>query len=447
MKKFLAGQFAISLVLASALPFAASPASAQTWDTATGAGGIKVARVAMSGGASSLGLACEGALPVLAINLRQPPRRNPALLTLRVGAASGAIVITRNGATSVWAAAVRDPRVLNALASGQSVALAVDGVSYGSVPLAGAGEAMRAALGGCWAGASVAGGGATARAPGKPEASGAQRISGLGEVMAVADTSSPVTLQTSFPMRDPQSGKPRLPVKLGAWIPAGATCARPGEKLMFVDVGGSVGDGEPDASNEIQSIRQLKPGSFSVREDIGVQDYGYRTATYVIADPEHFTVHSPGNTPARYSFCSQESLPFASRNFLKSEHRRVPALPVRSGYYLLFESFDPADRATRCQIRCGFALVTSAGIAHAFKSGTSYDGTNPDPKRVQRRIERFGRIMQTAPGAYENHGTESYPTYFSVKSPTSFSSPDGETETHYEPVEPGKIPASLMPRF
>ena len=109
----------------------------------------------MTGGASGFGLACEGALPVLAINLRQPPRRNLALLTLRIGAASGAIVITRNGTTNVWGAAVRDPRVLNALASGQSVALAVDGVSYGSVPLTGAGEAMREALGGCWAGAAT----------------------------------------------------------------------------------------------------------------------------------------------------------------------------------------------------------------------------------------------------------------------------------------------------
>ncbi len=431
----------LALALVGLSPAFTSPARAQAWDTTTGAGGYKVARVAMTGGASGFGLACEGALPVLAINLRQPPRRNPALLTLRIGAASGAIVITRNGATNVWGAAVRDPRVLNALASGQSVALAVDGVAYGSVPLTGAGEAMREALGGCWAGAQLAGSGRASSARGNPAATSSPQITGLGEVMAVADTSSPVTVQTSFPTRDPNTGKPRLPVKLGAWIPAGATCARPSDGLIFIDSGdGAYAFPHQNAESIVEAIRLTKPGTYVAREAVAAGDTAIDNATYNVVDPEHFSVTRHGSRQS-YSFCAQAALPQERRHFLASEYRRVAALPVKAGYYRMGQMGE-GNQSNRCIDQCGFALVTSVGIASTAPSGTG------NSREVDRQIRKFNSVTQHAPFEYVTIGTsDAGGGIFTIKSVEEFSEYDYSGDVTYRYVDPARIPAAMMPRF
>ena len=147
------------------------PAQAQTWQVIDQPGGYKVARVSMTGGGSRLvqgiGLTCERAVPMIALNLARAPARNPALLSLSDGKATGKLGVVRNGTSNVWAGPVRDARVLDMLARAGSVEVAVDGVKYGTVSLAGAADAMRGALSRCWAGAVVAatGGTSTALAP------------------------------------------------------------------------------------------------------------------------------------------------------------------------------------------------------------------------------------------------------------------------------------------
>ncbi len=149
------GGFAMRLVTlvtttAALVAVCGSPASAQNWKTITQNGGYKVARVTMGGAATGIGLTCERGVAMIAVNLVRAPRRNPALLTLKNGAASGALPIIRNGATNVWAGVIKDARLLDGLATGQSVGVAVDGADYGTASLAGANAAMRTALGGCW---------------------------------------------------------------------------------------------------------------------------------------------------------------------------------------------------------------------------------------------------------------------------------------------------------
>ncbi len=125
-------------------------AQAGSWQVVDQTGGYKVARVAMAGRATGIGLTCEQGIAVIAVNLAQPPRRNPAALTLRGATGSKSFGILRNGMTSVWVASIKDPAILDMLASEQSVALAVDGANYGTAPLSGAAAAMRTALADCW---------------------------------------------------------------------------------------------------------------------------------------------------------------------------------------------------------------------------------------------------------------------------------------------------------
>lgn len=138
--------------IASICLFLAGTARAQSsdWQVIAQPGGFKVARVVMSGRATGLALTCERGTPVIAINLAQPPRRNPAALTLRGASGTTTMGVIRNGASNVWVASVKDPRLLDALSSEPSVALSVDGVDYGTASLSSAGVAMRNALAACW---------------------------------------------------------------------------------------------------------------------------------------------------------------------------------------------------------------------------------------------------------------------------------------------------------
>lgn len=122
-------------------------------------GGYKVARVTTGGSnvpVQGIGLTCERKVPMIALSLARAPARNPALLSLSDGKSTGKLGVVRNGKTNIWAGPVRDARVLDMLARAGSVIVSIDGAAYGTVSLVGAADAMRGALGGCWARTAVA---------------------------------------------------------------------------------------------------------------------------------------------------------------------------------------------------------------------------------------------------------------------------------------------------
>ena len=418
----------------------AVPALGQSWSTATQPGGYQVAKAAMSGRATGIALTCEHATPVLALSLAEPPKRNPAQLALKSGSATAQIGLVRNGSTNVWVAAIKDTRILDMLANGQRVGLTVDGADYGAASLDGARTAMGQALKACYHAASV-----TAAADG----SGAPATSGTldGKPMGNADRSSPVTVQTSFPTRDAKSGKFQLPVKFGAYVPGKMTCESATEDaLMFVEAGVGVGIGDPGAQNAIEKMRQTTANTYAVTEDIGTNGDEDSTATYVITDPEHFTVRGSSAKPVSYSFCTQERLPIERRRFLASEVRKVPALPIIPGYYRFWDT-DETPPKLNCDQRCGFALIEPQGIALAYVSNYS------DPKgKITRETQRFIRIEQSSPLDYQTYngpGNDTWGVSFHVLAPDSFTSPgdDEGASTHYERVNQAQIKAEMMPRF
>ncbi|MBC9035147.1 hypothetical protein IAG41_22385 [Sphingomonas sp. JC676] len=147
---------AVLALAACGLPLAQG--QAQVWEVVVQQGGHKVARGGMHGGAGlmrGIGLTCERNVPIIAIGLARAPARNPALLSFSDGRSTGKLGVVRNGASNVWAGPVRDTRVLDMLARAESVEVAIDGVRYGTVSLAGAGQAMQGALGGCYAAAAI----------------------------------------------------------------------------------------------------------------------------------------------------------------------------------------------------------------------------------------------------------------------------------------------------
>ena len=437
----------VLLAAISSLPFAvvalalARPAAAQSWQVITQPGGYSVARVDLAGGIRGVGVTCERGVPVLALNLARSPTRNPAQLTLTSGRANAQIGIIRNGSTNVWVAAIGDPRILDMLANGSSVGIAVDGSNYGTASLSGARAAMGQALAGCYR----ASGSMTATNASSGHQAPGQQFD--DRPMGIADQSSPVTVQASFPTRDSRSGKFRLPVKFGAYVPGNMTCERATEDtLMFVEAGVGVGEGVPIAQNSIEKLRQAAPNTYVITEDVGVNGDSDSTATYVISDPEHFTVRGPSAKTVRYSFCAQERLPIEQRRFLTSEVRKVPAVPIIPGYYRFWDT-DETPPKLNCEQRCGFALITPQGIAIAYVSSYS------EPKgEITREIQRFARVEQRSPldyATYTGPGDDSWGVFFHVLSPDNFTSPsDGEgAETHYQRVDPAGIKAEMMPRF
>ena len=208
------------------------PAQAQTWQVFDQPGGYKVARGDGSGQVQGMGLTCERNVPMIALSLARAPARNPALLSLSDGKATGRLGVVRNGATNVWACPVRDARVLAMLARAGSVEVAIDGVRYGTVSLTGAAEAMRGALGGCWAGGATV----VAALPGAPAA----------------------------------ATKPMLPIKPGYYVGTFDKQCATASSAMYYDGGNCLGD-TSEPLRTIRAVTRSRDGEYDV-EFVGQVD-------------------------------------------------------------------------------------------------------------------------------------------------------------------------------
>lgn len=430
----------VALIAGSAM------AQGEAWTLTQSRVGTPIARLQLDAGSIRvIELACNG--PRIAIGVQ--PSRPVAARALPVGfkgdrGAMVAMTLPRLGAGQSFAGHLPDTRLLDGLSGEWTAARVATPAGAVVLPVAGAAGVVRAALARCWTPRSGTGaGGVTASSTPAPAAGAA-----IGEVMGTADESSPDIAQTSFPLRDPRSGRPRLPVKLGAWVPAPGSCARPRD-LMFVDIGVGLGEGEPAAQNAIGSIRQTRPGVYTAVENIGVNGDADSTQTYTVRDPEHVAVRSAGQPSRSYSWCAQSALPIGERRFLDSEHRRVPAVPIRAGYYAFYEGDQPLASAQRCRTSCGFALITRAGVATVYRR---LFGAAPR-REDQPPPVRFRFVTQTAPRLYVGHQEPAVDAgasrAFEVRGPDEFTSPaDGEGEiVRYERVDRAAIPAGLVPRL
>jgi hypothetical protein len=233
--KVLGAAFALA---ACGSPPAQAQTQTQTWQVIDQPGGYKVARVT-TGGASGLvqgiGLTCERKVAMIALSLARAPARNPALLSLSDGKATGKLGVVRDGVTNVWAGPVRDPRVLAMLARAGSVEVAVDGVRYGTVSLTGAADAMRGALGGCWAEGAVA-------------------ANTVGTTPA-----APVA-----------TGKPMLPIKPGYYVGTFDKQCATASSAMYYDGGNRLGD-TSESLRTIKSATRSRDGEYEI-EFIGQVD-------------------------------------------------------------------------------------------------------------------------------------------------------------------------------
>ncbi len=131
----------------------AAPAVAQDWNVATQPGGYQVARAGGDRTITGIGLTCERAVPVMALQLSRPASRSPAVASVTVGGYAARLALIRNGATNVWIAVLRDRALLDAIAgsaAGTRLAVTVDGGQGGNLPLGGVRSAMQRALGGCY---------------------------------------------------------------------------------------------------------------------------------------------------------------------------------------------------------------------------------------------------------------------------------------------------------
>lgn len=432
----------IATIAACGSPPAQAQTQTQTWQVTAADNGFRVAKVTGNSGIISMGFVCERTVPLLALRLARAPARTPALISLTNGTAVGKFGIARNGTTNTWAGPVRDTRVLAMLAREASIEVAIDGVRYGTVSLAGAGAAMKEALAGCYTAT-----GATVAQSGGAKAGEFEPFD--GKPMAVADTSSPVTIQTSFPTRDPRTGGLRLPVRLGTYVLADVSCARSDAKRKFIGLGGGPQDAMNDVDQEsynssIQSIRMTKPGTYVTREQIDTQDQPlYQNYTYVIADPEHFTVSSAGEKMRRYSYCPQSSLPIEHRKFMEAEYRQVLGLPIAAGYYKIWATEDVPPKFS-CVESCGYMLLTKRGMAITDR----YDGGANG--QVNRRSTLFVRFTQDAPLHYTVKGNaQDEFVEFTMDGKGGFTiAPDGlGSPTHTQRIDPKSIPPAMMPRF
>ncbi|ODT88091.1 hypothetical protein [Phenylobacterium sp. SCN 70-31] len=129
----------------------ATGAMAQVWEAGVQPGGYGVARITGPGPATGLALTCEGDAPVLALSLARPAPRNPAPFAFAIGGRTAQGVLTRNGATNVWAMHLRQDRALvDLLTQGDSVTVTVAGAPYGALSLQGARPALQRALSRCY---------------------------------------------------------------------------------------------------------------------------------------------------------------------------------------------------------------------------------------------------------------------------------------------------------
>lgn len=423
----MAGPRTLPGLLVAALALAACgspPAQAETWQVIVQPGGYKVARGGTGGGAGlvqGVGLTCERNVPMIALSLARAPARNPALLSLSDGKSIGKLGVVRNGATNVWAGPLRDPRVLALLARAASVEVALDGVRYGTVSLAGAADAMRGALSGCWAaGVAIA---KTAPPP---------SVSTVPPATPVAAAGGAVGSSTAL----------SLPLRFGTYVRAGKRCGADVNAQVFIDAGnGGAGDAQFEGSF-IKSLRKTGTNTFAARETRTDEADTPFTATYTITDREHFTVRSQGEAARSFSYCPLVSLPLDQQQWPVSEHKVVPSLPVKPGYY-----HGNADDKSVCEYFCSYYLFTIDGIAIVnFGSGNLTESGSPVIGRQvlrQPRITQIGALTYTAKG----RGNDEYEHYFEITSPTNFTEEDGESTIVFRPIDPAKIPARYMPRF
>lgn len=423
----LRGSLCAALALASC---GSPPAQAEPWQVFDQPGGYKVARGGTGGGSGlvqGIGLTCERNVPMIALSLARAPARNPALLSLSNGKVTGKLGVVRNGASNVWAGPLRDPRVLAMLARAGSVEVAVDGMRYGTVSLAGAADAMRGALGGCWVGTAVGAQGAPA--PGAGGAGGALRPAGVGVA--------------PLPIKDPATGQPRFPVKLGTYVETGKSCAKIGNGVEAeqIDVSGAPSLG---IITELRSIREVSPGAYTGRVYWSSGGDAEETYSLRVQDSEHFSWAVQPNKAVQYSYCPPETVPENARVWLKSDYRSVQSLPIVAGYYQIWAS-DATPPKPTCEEYCGYMLITERGISLATTSAYA------EPKgKIDRQAIVSPSITQDAPRHYFAKGKADYPSFgFTMDGAGGFTiDPDGEGSTvHVRRVDPAKIPAAKMPRF
>lgn len=130
---------------------AAAAAGGTRWTQSVGANGYRVAAVnGLPPPVAGIAITCERNVPMIGMNLG---RRSGQSLAVSVATAEGRadMALMPIGATGGWAAPVRDPHVLDLLSGSEGAAqVTIAGQPAGAVPLAGAREAMDAALAGCY---------------------------------------------------------------------------------------------------------------------------------------------------------------------------------------------------------------------------------------------------------------------------------------------------------
>ena len=143
----------VHVMLAPAAMLLASPVVAQDWSVAVQPGGYQVARAGGDGTITGIGLTCERAIPVIALQLARPAPRSPAVASVSVGGYTARLALIRNGTTNVWVAVLRDRVLLDTIAGsavGTRLSVTVDGGQGGNLSLGGVRSAMQRALGGCY---------------------------------------------------------------------------------------------------------------------------------------------------------------------------------------------------------------------------------------------------------------------------------------------------------
>ena len=391
LRRELAG--AAAALLALGLPAQAS-AQAGAWQVVDAGHGYSVAKLTGTGGGfNSIGLLCDKDKPTIALNLARAPLRTPALMTFVSGAARVDFGVVRNGQTNVWAAYVQDPRILDLVAGGQTMTVAVDGVSYGTASLAGAAAALRTALAGCW------------RGPANVAQADADRAS----MTPGAQSQGDIPLGT-YAMQGPD----------------GVTCGQLDWEWHY----GYSPDGY-DATIFVDD--QLNP---DLSAALKPKSENTVTLQWDRADK-----------PVTYKFCPPEQLKLDARFFLKKDRKIGRQLPIKPGYYRAIDTETGKPLACKDYAVCSYFLFEPTRYA---LRGTDYD-INGKLTGYSNVVRKFTSVAQVGARTYEagvagddSGGGEP----FLVEGPDKFRSWNGEAGIwKFVPVDPKTIPANQMPHF
>lgn len=145
--------FRVVSAVAVLLGFSAQGLSAQQrqWQVSqTDPSRPAVAIIPGSGTISGLGLICDKSQPFLLLNLTQPVGRNTASAVLTVDGRDYPVSMAVLRAPAVMSGAITDPALIDALAQGRALSVAVNGQRVGTLPLTGSSAALNSALAGCW---------------------------------------------------------------------------------------------------------------------------------------------------------------------------------------------------------------------------------------------------------------------------------------------------------